>query len=129
MKYVQLGNVLVAFHYETTDTQVKKNSVSFSVKKKQTTCKIFNEKEELLSTGVVKLHHEERDEKVLGRHYAFKKAMATIELTKAEKKAIWDDYRDNLNSPAKRRENSSANEIEEEYENSLEEYAQPTVDV
>ena len=82
----KLGNKIVKWFYNNNEThcEIKSYNKSFA-------------------TGVVTRFHKDKPNKRLARDIAFKRAMSQAQelesLDKAERTAIWNDYRSKINQP------------------------------
>jgi len=92
---IVLGGHLVQFNRFTEEIELG----NISKEKKRTKCQIFNKSGDKLSEEVASLHHNDTNDKSVGRYYAFRKAMTNLDANKEVKRKLWNDFRTKLKNP------------------------------
>lgn len=89
----KLGKYNVKFNRFNESKTVTRGKEEMVIDQKKTTCTITNtENDTVVANETVALHVQDEDSRNLGREFAFKKAMKNIELDKAERRIVWNDY-------------------------------------
>lgn len=83
--------------------KTSKHAVRWFYNDNETHCVIKDNKGNDLATGVTTRYAKDKPDKIIGRDYAFKRAMKqSIEiesLSKSERKEIWETYRTTIKQP------------------------------
>jgi len=90
-----LGGHKVWFDYSKETITIKKNKQNVQITRPVTKCTIQTEQDELVSSAIVKLYHNDKNNKVVGRECAFRKAVGLIN-NKDIRHNIRKDFRNNL---------------------------------
>lgn len=93
-----LGKHRVNFQYFDEKIKVKSNNEDITVIRPVTRCMIENLDKEVIAKSTVKLHHNDVDNKILAREFAFRAAVSQIP-DKEVRRAIRTAYRIKLRNP------------------------------
>lgn len=94
-----IGQNKVHFQYGNNNITIKKNQKDIEKPQKFIKCVVSNNAtDEVITEATVKLHHKDQDIKIIGRYFAFSKAVDKLE-DKKLKAELWQGFKSTCNMP------------------------------